>query len=145
MLQSTQNAMLRRIAGPKRRPDESCVEWIKRATRVARDRAKRAGIRFWLEAHLRAKWSWAGHVARMDQHRLAQRGLVWRDSDWYAYGVLSRPAGGVLRRPQSKRWLRWEDDLRTFATSLGWSSWQAQAKSRVWAEHCNAFVAANRK
>ena len=35
---------------------------------------------FWLEAHLRCEWHWAGHVARMDRQRLAARALSWRDS-----------------------------------------------------------------
>lgn len=42
-MQITQHAMLRRIAGPRRRPDEQWVECMKRSTCVAVDRARSAG------------------------------------------------------------------------------------------------------
>ena len=80
LLRTTQHAMLRRMAGPRRAPDESWVDWIKRSTRKAVAEAKGAGIRFWREEHLKNKWCWAGHVARMHPQRLARRAFEWRDS-----------------------------------------------------------------
>jgi hypothetical protein len=59
-LQSVQNEMLRRIVGPRRRPDEEYVDWIVHATAAARRIAKNAGIRFWAETHLTSKFRWQG-------------------------------------------------------------------------------------
>ena len=102
LLMSAQNHMLRRIAGPKRRPDEEWVVWVKRATRAARAAAKKAGIRFWLETHLKNKWGWAGHVTRMDRDRLACRALRWRDSEWWQTEV-ELPVRLRTQRPHKTR------------------------------------------
>ena len=56
MLQSTQTNMLRETAGPRRRPEETWVEWTQRSTRTARSLAQQAGVRMWLETHLQS-WS----------------------------------------------------------------------------------------
>eukprot|EP00973_Karenia_brevis_P053754 7466476-Karenia_brevis.AAC.1 len=40
--QAVQHEMLRRIAGPKRRHNEDWLEWVARATDVARERAQQA-------------------------------------------------------------------------------------------------------
>ena len=146
LLQTTQRAMLRRIAGPRRRPEEDWVDWIKRSTRKALVAAKVAGIRMWEESHLKSKWCWAGHVLRMDPSRLARRAAEWRDSQWQATEY-QLPASLRIRRPTRKRWFRWEDDLRRYATHCGWATWQSQAQVRdsngqasLWLHHCTAFV-----
>ena len=146
LLQTTQNSMLRRIAGPRRRPDEGYVDWIRRSTRKAIARAKEAGIRFWQAAHLKSKWSWAGHVLRMNPERIARRAVEWRDSRWQATEYLV-PISMRITRPVSKRWFRWEDELHKYAAHCGWDSWQAVAQQRddsgsasVWLNHCEAFV-----
>lgn len=146
LLTSTQNQMLRRIAGPRRRPDEEWVEWVKRATRAARAAAKQAGIRFWLETHLRNKWGWAGHVTRMAADRLACRALRWRDSEWWQREQ-EFPVRLQTRRPHKTRWFRWEDELKRYAARCGWCSWQDVAKRRdcsgkasEWLEQCASFV-----
>jgi hypothetical protein len=146
LLRSTQNHMLRRIAGPRRAPDELWIDWIKRSTPAAKKLAAEAGIRFWISAHLRSKWSWAGHVVRMDATRLARRATEWRDSKWQAEESMN-PASTRLRRPGCSRWFRWEDELKQYAAISGWSSWQDVAmlrdcsgKAAVWASHCDSFV-----
>ena len=78
LLTSSQNKMPRRIVGPRRAPDEPRVNWIKRSTHAAVRAAEAAGVRFWFDAHFAAKWSWAGHVARLDPQRLASRSTFWR-------------------------------------------------------------------
>ena len=88
LLKTTLHAMLRRIAGPRRRPLEDWLDWIKRSTRQAVAAARKLGIRLWHEAHLRVKWNWAGHVLRMSPDRLARRATVWRDSSWQATEML---------------------------------------------------------
>ena len=139
--------MLRRIAGPGRAPGEEWVKWIQRSTRAARQAAKDAKIRFWLEAHLRSKWCWAGHVIRMTPDRLARRALVWRGSLWQAEEVANFPASLRIRRPWRTQWFRWEDELRRFAQHFGYASWQEVAQRRdvagkasEWLAACNEFV-----
>ena len=147
MLRTTQNHMLRRIAGPRRAPNELWIDWLKRSTRIARKHAEDAGIRFWLQAHLRSKWSWAGHVARMDAKRLARRAMEWRDSEWQAAEERDIPASLRLRRPGRTRWFRWEDELRKYAQSCEWPCWKETAKRKdssgkatAWQSHSNAFI-----
>ena len=151
LLTSTQNQMLRQIVGPQRRPEEPWLDWIKRATRAARAEAQRAGIRFWLSAHLKSKWCWAGHVTRMSRDRIARRALEWRDSEWWQ-GELHVPVRLQTRRPHRTRWFRWEDELTRYSASCGWSSWQDMAKRRDvagkasdWLRHCNSFVKFSKK
>jgi len=136
LLESTQNNMLRRIAGPRRRPEEQWVDWVKRSTRAARKSAQAVGIRFWLEAHLRAKWTWAGHVLRMDPSRLACRSTQWRDSVWWTKEI-AFPVSLRMHRPHRTHWFRWEDDLRRYAADRCWSSWQSVAQKRD--EQGNAY------
>ena len=145
LLQTTQNAMLRRIAGPRRRPDEDWVEWVQRSTRKALEIAKDCGIRLWHQAHLQSKWCWAGHVFRMNEERLARRAAEWRDSRWQA-AELDLPASLRIRRPYKTHWFRWEDELRRYAASLNWESWQSKAQHReTWLRHMKAFVAQTHK
>ena len=127
ILASTQNHMLRRIAGIARSPDEPWVHWLKRSTRQARMRAEEAGIRLWLPAHL------------MDPARLAHRATKWRDSEWQAEEQ-TFPTNLRIRRPRRNRWFRWKDELRRYASANGWQSWQAVANQReVWTAHCETF------
>ena len=147
LLQTTQNAMLRKIAGPRRRPEEDWLDWIRRSTRAAIAAAKQSKIRFWHEAFLRSKWSWAGHVLRMERTRLARRAAEWRDSVWQAAETTDIPQHLRIRRPWRTHWFRWEDDLRRFASTCGWTSWQAVAQQRcatgkasVWLDQTNRFI-----
>ena len=140
LLRSTQNNMLRRIAGPRRKPEEQWVDWVKRSTREARHAAKKAGIRFWVESHLRSKWCWAGHVLRMSGDRLAHRSAIWRDSAWQMTEK-DMPAKIRVRRPHRTRWSRWEDDLRRFADQHVSGSWQEAAQDReAWQKHVSDFI-----
>ena len=146
MLRSTQHSMLRKMAGPRRRPEEAWVDWIQRSTRTARSLAQKAGVRMWLDTHLQNKWCWAGHVMRMHDTRLARRGLEWRDSLWWSEEseIL---AALRLRQPGRAHWFRWEDQLKQYALHSGWSSWQAVEQKRdasgqasEWLEHCKFSV-----
>ena len=140
LLTSTFNCMLRKIAGPRRRPEEEWVDWIKRSTRSARKLAETAGIRFWQQSHLKAKWCWAGHVLRMEPSRLACRATQWRDSAWWK-NEEGFPIGVRMHRPYRTRWFRWEDDIKRYASSEGWQSWQTAAQDRdCWSNHCQSFI-----
>ena len=140
-LRSEQNDMLRRIAGPRRGAEEDWLEWIKRSTTYARAAAQKAGVRLWVEAQLQKKWSWAGHVARMSDERIAKRATTWRDSVWQAIeGCM--PQSERCQRPQRTKWFRWEDELRRYPMRYcGGMPWQEIAQCRTtWQSHCNLFV-----
>ena len=145
-LRATQNQMLRRIVCPRRRPEEDHIQWIKRSTKASIGAAKNAGIRFWLEEHYRSKWQWAGHIIRMSPERLARRATVWRDSAWCAEERRNLPHSLRERRRGRRRWLRWEDDLRRYAATCGWESWQRAATNRdERREHSAKFVVLMRR
>ena len=145
LLKTTLHAMLRRIAGPRRRPLEDWLDWIKRSTRQAVAAARKLGIRLWHEAHLRVKWNWAGHVLRMSPDRLARRATVWRDSSWQATEMLL-PASLRIRRPARTRWFRWEDELRRYAAQSAQQPWQEAAQHKEkWASNLKAFVQYTRR
>ena len=144
LLRTTQHAMLRRIAGLGRQPEESWVEWIQRSTRRAVSAAKETGIRMWVDAHLRSKWSWGR--PHMSPDRLARRAVEWRDSAWWASEVAEFSAHLRSRRPHRTHWFRWEDDLKRYAAKCGWTSWQCKGQLRtVWRDHCESFVQFARK
>ena len=137
-LRTTQREMLRRIAGPRRVPEESYVDWIQRATPVAENRAREAGVPGWLDMHLEAKWAWAAKVVNMEDSRLARRVVLWRDSEWWREqdhnARTSRPVrklGGLQRR--------WEDDLRKFCRDRYGEQWQHLAKRNDWSERLPVF------
>ena len=141
LLTTAQNCMLRKIAGPRRAPDEDWVTWVQRSTRIARERALKCKVRLWADAHLKAKWTWAGHVQRMQSDRLAVRATVWRDSEWWRTELLL-PRSLRITRPCRTRWFRWEDDLKRYAKHCGWACWQESAANReVWLKHRDAFAA----
>ena len=140
LLKTTQHAMLRRIAGPRRHPSEDWLDWIRRSTRKAVTSARDCGVRMWHEAHLQSKWKWAGHVTRMSADRVARRSTEWRDSTWQA-AELNLPPRLRLRRPGRTHWFRWEDELRRYAEHMRWQSWQSVAHNlEVWAEHSKLFA-----
>ena len=145
LLCTTQHAMLRRIAGPRRAPEEPWVDWTKQSTKRAVAAAKESGIKLWLQAHLKNKWCWAGHVLRMTPGRLARRAVEWRDCSWQATEY-QLPVQLRTRRPCRKRWFRWEDDLRNSANRNGWTFWQEVAEQRFrWRSHCEGFVEYGKK
>ena len=122
------------------------VDWIKRSTRVAKAAAKDAKVRFWVHAHLRAKYNWAGHVARMEEGRLAKRGSEWRDSVWWV-AEQALPASLRHHRHGRTRWFRWEDEFKKFASHCGWTTWQDVAcrrdsagKPSEWSSKCADFI-----
>ena len=110
--------------------DESWTEWIKRATNIAAEAAKKAGVVDWVEEQRRRKWQWAGHISRRDDGRWSKRLLDWE------------PFGG--RRSWGRPVLRWEDTLCQFMKSKG-ESWQHAAKDRFkWSSWEEEFAARRR-
>ena len=78
--------------------------------------------------------------SNMDQERLAKRVTLWRDSEWWRDQPRGASAYGF--RPMRARpgnILRWEDDLRKFAESLDWGSWQSIARSTEWGDFSEQF------
>ena len=128
-LRITQRSMLRRVVGPRRNPEEDYLQWIRRATRIADGKARDAGVRCWVESFLSAKWQWAGKVMNMQADRWASRTTLWRDSSWCS-AQSSRPL-----RTRLGRHVKWEEDLRQYASTVSSKSWQENAQdSKFWHE-----------
>ena len=143
-LRTAQNAMLRRMVKCARRPEESWVEWLRRATRNARRAADNASIRDWHRAHLQLKWSWAGHVARMASYRAdswAYRATVWRGSKWHS--EIKGDAELFHIRPlrsRRGRFTRWENEIAIFCEEKGFQ-WTLLAEDKLqWRHLTNEFV-----
>jgi hypothetical protein len=135
-LRATRRAMLRRIFGPRRQPEEDYVHWIRAATRRVEELAENAGAGCWLKQYLHSKWLWAGKVACTSEDRIAYRTSMWRDSDWCSKQGTNRT---IMRgRPGNRR--RWEDDLRRYASSQNWDCWKAMAVTDVWPACSESFV-----
>ena len=131
-LRAVQRHFLRKIAGPRRAPDEDYIERIRRSTHIAEKRARDTGIECWLMQFLHMKWRWAGRLVRMTSERLAKRSTFWRDSEWWQFQPQGGSAYGVRPfRARPGNILRWEDDMRKFAKSRGWSSWQVEASNET--------------
>ena len=106
---------------------ESWTEWIRRATTLAADAARKAGVVDWVEEERRRKWRWAGHVARREDGRRSRRLLDWE------------PLGG--RRSWGRPVIRWEDTLCQFAKTKG-ETWTTAAKDKnKWGSWEDDFVA----
>jgi hypothetical protein len=142
-LQSTERAMLRRFAAPRRAPGQEYIEWLRHATHCAETARDEAGIRSWCASAGFQKWSWAGHVARMNAHRWAARMTKWRNSAWWTAQdhstSLSNPRP---MRSRAGRFTRWETDLCKFAATQDWADWAAKATSistSDWNSFADAF------
>ena len=128
-LQSTQNAMLRKVVGSKRKPDETYVDWNIRATHRAWYFMTAAGAKTCIDSHFQRKWRWAGHIARMHESESVSRTTFWRDRAWEAL------VPGVWLRPSRRRWMKFDDVLRRFAEHNGWRDWSSAAGDRqAWRE-----------
>ena len=120
-LRSVQRAMLRRMFGPGRQPDEEYIHWIRRSTKVAEERSRRAGIKCWSQHHRQLKWRWAGRLANMTDEPWARKVTLWRDSVWQLEhgAIATRP-----RRDCLGNRLRWEDEIQRFTEQSSLGPWQ---------------------
>ena len=137
-LETARRSMLRKIVSPGRGPTEDWLDWIRRATHKALDWATRASVKEWDCFHCERKWRWAGHVARRSADTWLYRVSTWRDSAWQ---VLSAELGGSRElRPSTRRWMKWEDQLRRYCSEKGLKPWNKLAADREqWEEHTDAF------
>ena len=76
LLASTRHTMLRRVAGSRRLPEETWLEWIRRTTHTAVGMAEAAPVRDWELA----QWQRAGYVARRPATSWLWRLTTWRDA-----------------------------------------------------------------
>ena len=137
-LTSTRHAMLRRMVGTGRGPDEEWLPWFRRATHAAVRAASLHKVRDWVSAHGRCKWLWAGHVARRPASTWVWRVTTWRDYSWQQ--VVNDSSCRPLR-PSRRRWMKWEDSLRRFAQHMGIGSWNVVCGDRErWTELTANFV-----
>ena len=135
-LRVAQNTMMRKMVGVRRLDSETWVEWVRRATNIARRWAKVSNVRMWVREHGRKKWEWAGHAMRRGEETWLNKVTVWRDSLWNAAqpkGGSAYTRGGMATyvRPQRRRWLRFEDPLRNYALQQGLGPWQELAEDSV--------------
>ena len=138
-LRSTQRCMLRRMVGPARRPDEEYLSWVRRATRVAEDKARNAGVSCWVESYLKAKWRWGGKIICMPANRWAKRMTQWRDHTWWEQQ--SKGTVGCPIRSRPGRFSRWEDEFVSYAKHAGWDSWVVAASNpTTWQENEQHFI-----
>jgi len=148
-IRGMQRSMLRRFAGPRRQPDEDFVVWIRRATRAAIEAATSAGVNCWVIDHLKAKWCWAGHLARMGDYRensWAYKATFWRDSAWKSEYVAGPLYSMRPLRSRAGRWGRWEDELVQGFQQFGDGAWHAHAgDKKSWNDMAPAFAASRFK
>lgn len=132
--------MLRRVVGCARKSEEPWVQYIKRATDKARTFAKDAGVKDWAHEHYRRKWRWAGVVANMSKREWVYIITEWRDAAWQ--DIVSEL--GLLRpmRPSRRRWMKFENILRTYTKAAGLNHWREEAaNTQQWYECTDRFVA----
>ena len=133
--------MLRRFAGPRRRPDEDYIPWLRRATHAAERCRDEAGIKSWNTYASYRKWTWAGHVARMDNHRWAHRMTRWRDEIWWS--TQDHRSTGRPMRCRPGYFSRWEKELckylETFSTS-DWKTFSSTVSTAGWNAHGSKFA-----
>ena len=102
-----ENKILRKIFGPKR--DEQTGEW-----RKLHNHYGNADIIRTLKSR---RLRWAGHVARMEDGRRAQKLLV------------GKPEG---KRPRGRPKMRWEDNIIRDLKEVGYEGdWKALSQDRV--------------
>ena len=146
-LRAVQRNMLRRFAAPRRAPGEDWVSWIRMATRQAEAVACEAGMSVWANDHLRAKWRWAGHVARMSvdrTHWLPYRATIWKNAAWRSFQTSNLPGYAArIVRSRPGRWRRWEDEIHNFC-STALVSWKDLALDRDdWSQREMGFLEAH--
>ena len=126
--------MLRRIAGQVRLPEEEYVAWIRRTTQLARAKAETAGLRDWSHSHFQKKLSWAGRIARSDVNKWLFLVTTWHDSAWEQ--VVAELGPTRPRRPSTRRWMKFEDELRRYCAAHALGSWTRLALDRrEWDRH----------
>ena len=57
--------------------DETWVDYIRRATGIARFHMKKAGLHDWVQTQRVRKWRLAGHLARREDNRWSTKVLMW--------------------------------------------------------------------
>ncbi len=136
-LNSIQLEMCRKIVAVRRCPNEDGLEWMRRANCVTRQRMRECGLQTWLAKHLRAKWLWAGHVARMPNDRWARK-LTGRWRCMLNVPVWQRPLRARRGPPR-----RWENDLQRHCDNQGFGRWEHKAADRdAWLQAAEAFAGA---
>ena len=124
-LRTTKRRMLRLMSGTRRHPQETWVEYIKRATAEAERRMMELNFVCWVDAYRCRKWRFVAKAVRATDGRWSKRLLNWNPH------FRCWPCRSV-GHPQ----LRWED---SFARIAG-GDWLSIAASEVWPVLEHGFV-----
>ena len=123
------------------RTDEDFCPWIRRSTRAAIEAVASAGVRCWVRDHLKAKWCWAGHLARLGEYRKdswAFKATFWRDSGWRGEHAPGGPYYSMRPlRSRAGHWSRWEDEIVRGYQQFGDGAWSAHAGDK---KHWNGMA-----
>ena len=138
-LEVTRRAMMRRIHGVRRLPEESWLTWIQRSTHKTLALADRLDVRNWKIYHFTQKWRWAGRIIQSPDGSWTKRVTGWRDSAWQrtVENLAERP-----KRPSTRRWMRFEDRIKQYCDQAGGQPWMEQALDKHrWGLQAEMFAA----
>ena len=138
LISAMENAMYRSICLHPRRHDELGWQHRSRCTKILREWQTHTGRNSFVHMALVKKWTFAGHIARMNEGRLAKQITNCRGASWrHAAG----PRGQLHTRGHGFR--RWENVLDKFGLEklgetwflLGndWENWHWNSKANEFA------------
>ena len=116
LLRTTRRRMLRWMMAARRGPDETWVEYIRRATHQSEERAASCGGRDWVQLQRTRKFKLAGKTAMQTDGRWNKRLLSW--IPWFR----ASPHRNVGRPCK-----RWDDDI----VHLAGGDWPSAAADPV--------------
>ncbi len=125
LIRGMQLSVMRKVVGVRRSPYEDYIEWLRRATRRAKEMGEQAGMSSWLKRHFLAKWSWAGHVARMPDDRWAKK-LTMYMTMFDGMPVWQRPL-----RARRGTFRRWENEIKNRCHAEGLQNWALAAQNKM--------------
>jgi hypothetical protein len=139
LISAMENAMYRSICLHPRRPEELGWQHRSRCTKILREWHTSTGRKSFVSMALVKKWTFAGHIARMNDDRLAKQITTCRGATWrHAAG----PRGQQHARGHGFR--RWENILDRFGIEklgetwflLGsdWENWHWNGKAKEFSQ-----------
>ena len=134
-LDVARTAMLCKMMGMKRRPDEGWLDWFRRSRRLAKRWNTDLGYQMWSQKILLHQLKWVGCAARFDDSHIMHHMLRYRCLEWWRYKQdwIKLGFAEARRRGRFRDRRRWEKPLETFC------QWCRQHKEAVW-QHLQSNV-----